>query len=73
MRLFVAAELTAASKSTNVDVNGEWKFFKNVVLHSITQHIPRGEDNTWKKKATWRYPIDKNHKTLINKKTSSLD
>ena len=45
MRLSVATELAAASKSTNVDVNSEWKFFKNIALHSIMQHIPQVEGN----------------------------
>jgi len=52
-------------------VNDFWMNLKSIIESGMKLFIPPVEDNTWKKKKSWQFPIDKSFKKLIKKKHRS--
>ena len=52
-------------------VDDSWNYLKLVVDSGIKQFIPCIENDAWKKKRSWQFPVDQSFKKLINKKHRS--
>ena len=52
-------------------VNESWLYLKSTLESGKNLFIPRINNNAWRKKEAWKYPIDRSFKELINKKHKS--
>ena len=56
------------SLSGTVSVNEEWHKFKFILTSGLSLYIPSSKGQCWKHKQSWRVPINKDLKALINRK-----
>jgi hypothetical protein len=68
LRLFMNRDWKDEFSDLYPDVNSCWIKFKNILSEGVDKYIPKVKSMIWKKKASWKRPVNGNFKKLIRKK-----